>query len=145
MIELAVAKELHRLSIVTLDEVGQTGNTFIDHMPATPDTVVGIFGTGGLPTTASTALGYDEPTVQCLVRGDRYDPVTPRALAQSIYDTLIGITARTFDSGGTDEVRVIRVLGLQSAPTAIGRDEDERYQFSTNFAVHVRAVTANRS
>lgn len=141
-IETALGRYLHSIGVVNLDETGTAGNTFLGTMPTSPNLAVMLKATGGMALT--NELGYDEPTVQVLTRGEPHDRTTPRQLIQNIYAALAGLRDVTFDPGGTRETYVVRVLALQSAPADIGRDVNERHEFSQNFSVHVRNKTNHR-
>lgn len=139
---IALARYLYAESLVTFDEVGTGGNCFLNHLPAVPNVAVMIKQTGGQYLPDGKALGYDEPTLQLLVRGTK-DPRTGAALAQSLYDALHGLYGVTLDPSG-DPVRLIDCTSLQSAPAHIGTDENDRHLYSLNLALHVRNKTLDR-
>ena len=66
-----------------------------------------ILSTGGNPLPAAATRGYDEPTVQLMLRGAPGDPTTPLARAWSAYAALQGLRYVTLDEGGEDEVFLI--------------------------------------
>jgi len=144
MIARALAKHLHAEGLVVYEPFGAGGNCFIQHLPDSPDEAVMIISTGGNPLGAATTYGWDEPTLQLMIRGAPDDPETPAATAQALYETLQGLRYRTLDEGGDDEVRLCVCSSLQTAPVNIGRDEKSRYRYTLNFALHVRMPTDNR-
>ena len=145
MISRALAKYLDAESLATYRPEGG-GDCFPERdFPDDPDEAVRIISTGGNPTTAAATWGYDEPTVQLLVRGEVDDPEGPLLRAEALYAALQGLRYATLDSGGEDEVFVVVTSSPQTAPVNIGTDERSRYRFSLNFALHVRALTAHRN
>jgi hypothetical protein len=138
---IAAARYLSGKGLVSYDEVGTGGNCFLNHLPAQPNVAVMVKQTGGNPVPAGGSLGYDEPTVQLLVRGTR-DPRSGAALADALYSEMQGLRG-TIDPTG-ENVYVARCLAAQSAPVHIGVDENERHLYSLNFALHVRNITQHR-
>jgi hypothetical protein len=63
------------------------GTIYVNHRPATPDTVVVLSETGGLADLDTFDAGNDRPTVQVWVRQAR-DAYTAPALIRSIYNAL---------------------------------------------------------
>lgn len=143
MIAVAIARHLEQAGIVNFDEAGPAGDTFLGHMPSQPDAAVMIQPSGGDP--ASGTLGYDAPVVQVIVRGAGYDQRLPYQRARAIYAALHGLHHVTLDPGGPDEVFVVGCLAQQSDPVPLGPDDNERQEFSLNFALETRALTTNRS
>lgn len=143
-IETAVARHLNAQGIVAFDESGVAGNTFLYALPSQPDVAVLINPTGGVGTSDNEE-GYDTPTLQVITRGAIHDPTGPHLLALAIYAELAGLHKMTLDEGGTEEVWLVNCLPLQSAPANLGRDDNERYQFSQNYALHVRNQTPHRT
>lgn len=132
MILTEIAKHLHGLSIVTFDESGVGGDCFVCTTPASPDSVVGIFPTGG--DQADGKLGYDNPSVQFIIRGTK-DPRSAYARAMSIYNALHGFHSASFIAGG---IYVVKCVGAQSAPVFMGTDGNGRHEFSINFELVIR-------
>lgn len=139
---MALCRYMHAQQLVIYDEVGQSGNCWLARLLDNPSEAVMVKPTGGNPTQYGASLGYDEPTVQLLVRGTR-DPRTGAALAQSLYDHMVSLHAVTLDPNG-EAVRLIDCQSLQSAPAHIGTDETGRHMYSLNLALHVRNKTPNR-
>lgn len=143
MISRALAKYLTTAGLVTYTTaVG--GDCFPERLPDTPDAAVMILSTGGNPTPAAATWGYNEPTVQLMVRGAPNDAATPQARAVALYGALQGLRYVTLDPGGDDEVFVIVCESPQTAPVNIGTDLTGCYRYTLNFALHVRAITAHR-
>ena len=143
MIACALAKQLASQGLVTYSEAAG-GDCFLEHLPDAPDAAVMVRSTGGNPLAAQATWGYDEPTLQLLVRGAPNDPTTPLERTQALYGTLQGLRYATLDSGGPDEVFLIVCTSLQTAPAGVGPDEKSRYRYSLNLALHVRSLTAHR-
>lgn len=143
MISRAIARYLATAGLVTYTTaVG--GDCFPEKLPDAPDASVMILSTGGNPTPAAATWGYNEPTVQLMVRGAPGDAATPQARAVALYGELQGLRYVTLDAGGADEVFVIVCESPQTAPVNIGIDLKNRYRYTLNFALHVRALTAHR-
>jgi Bacteriophage minor capsid protein len=143
MISRALAKYLDVAALAEYRPDGG-GDCFLEHLPDSPDEAIGIYSTGGNPLPASDTYGYDEPTVQLMVRGEVDDPLAPKERADGLYAALQGLRYVTLDSGGEDEVFVVVTSSPQTAPVNIGSDETGRYRYTLNFALHVRALTAHR-
>ena len=144
MITRALAKWLDAASLVNYQPDTDAGDCFLEHLPDTPGAAASIFSTGGNPLPAAASWGYDEPTVQLMVRGLPDDPLGPQARALALYGALQGLRQVTLDASGEDEVFVVVCESLQTAPVNIGSDEKGRYRYTLNFALHVRALTAHR-
>jgi len=126
-----IAKYLHAEGIGVFDETGVTGNIFMALIPSTPDVCIGVYPTGGL--TADGRLNYDRPTVQIWVRGD-LDPRTGMDLALSVYNKMQGFHHDTFTAGG---YWILNCIGVQSFPQHVGRDENDRHEYSINFQLEI--------
>lgn len=144
MIARALARWLTAEALATYSE-DAGGDCFLEHLPDAPDEALMLLSTGGNPLPASDTFGYDEPTLQLLVRGAPNDATGPAERALALYGALQGLRYTTLDAGGPDEVRLTEARSTQTAPVAIGTDEKDRYRFTLNFAFHVRALTAHRN
>ncbi len=139
MLAVEVGKYLHQEGIVTFNESGIGGNCFIAYYPSTPDVVVGIYPTGG--READFSLGYDYPTIQIIVRGTSH-PVVGFDLANSIFEKLQGLHHRELIPGGQ---WVVGCYCIQSGPIHIGRDSNNRHEYSMNFQFDVQHKTPLRN
>lgn len=146
MITAALAKYLDAQGIGIYHEDGAGSTIFIEHEPPSPDELIALRGTGGnpLPPVGAT-IGYDEPTVQLIVRGPIDDPRAAYETARALYSALVGLSHVTFDESGTDELRVLLITSTQSEPYHLGADENGRHRYTLNLAAHVRAATTHRS
>lgn len=142
-IDLALARYLDATGVVDFDETGVSGNTFLGHMPSTPDAAIMFKVTGGL-SLDNAGSGYDEPSIQVMTRGEVYDRQGPLDRILDIYSALAGLHAVTLDEGGTAETYVVRVLALQSYPADLGMDDNERWEWSQNYTFHIRSRTLHR-
>ena len=111
------------------------GNVFIGHMPDKPNTAVAVMAPGG-PSPEDEHLGYDMVRVQLIVRGST-DPTLGWELAEICRRDLAGLLATALP-GGT---LVLRTVGSDSAPVAIGTDEAGRYEYTVNLTFEVAQVT----
>lgn len=138
MIESEFAKYLDNQNILTFDETGTSGDTFINTLPPEPDDAIGIFAEGG--PTPSIKFIEDTVDIQFLVRGG-FDPRPAKSTAQDIYDELQGKDKFALPDG----TEVIKVAAVQSAPIHIGRDDNNRHKYSLNFRIEYENSTTNRS
>lgn len=118
------------------------GNVFVATMPDSPDVAVMVMPTGGREQL--TRLPYDLPSLQVMTRGEPYDAVGPFETAAAIYSALTCLDGVTLDPGGDDEVLVVGCTAAQSAPVSIGRDANDRHEFTTNWRLHVHNPTTHR-
>ena len=146
MLTAALAKHLtDTVDGVTYDEHGAPGNVFLDYMPvATPDPAVAIYGRPGLPTDSAKMPG-GRPGFQVKVRGPRDDLRTGHDLAWAIYSELDQLDAVTLDEGGVDEVYIVGCDMQQSEPTPIGRDDNERPEWTLNGLCMTNTPTVHRT
>lgn len=138
MITAGLAAELDARGLVDYraDEAG--GDCFVDKdLPATPNDAVGLYSIGGPPSDVK--LGYDDPSVQIIVRGGA-DARDPAGRAAAIYAALHGLHDHTLPDG----TYVVGCAADQSAPVRLGPDENGRERFSLNFTLDVRALTTHR-
>lgn len=144
MLYRAIAKDLGAsIDGLTFAPDAAGGNVFVGHMPNAPDAAVAIMPTGG--DQQATRAATDLPTFQVLVRGDRFDVDGSYAVARAIYSRLACLDHVTLDDDGDDEVRVVGITPLQSDPTPIGRDENDRPEWSQNFSSRIHSPTLNRT
>lgn len=99
----------------------------ISKLTDTPDQVIALFDTGGLPPEPKWLLDY--PDISCLIRGRDYQ--TAYTKAKAVQDALLGYPAGTVN-GDTWAGVIIR-----SPLTFIGYDEKDRAQFSITFGLFV--------
>ena len=132
-----LAQYLHERGLVVFDQHGVEGDTFIAVVPATPDEVIVLTPTGGLP--ADSKLGYDEPTFQVRGRSGR-DPRDAYERLRAIYGALQGL-AHVELPGGTF---LHGCWALQSDPVWIGQDANGRHEYTQNYRTDVRRLTAHR-
>lgn len=111
-------------------------NLFKERMPASPDTAIAIFSTGGI--LADPKEGYDYPTIQIMTRAD--DPAVAYNNLAAIYNVLQGLNNVTLASG----TYLLHMWALQSQPINIGLDAEERTRFTQNYQLEVRNITAHR-
>lgn len=132
-----IAKYLDSKGVGVFDEVGTNGTIYISFIPQMPDAVIGIFSTGG--AIADGKIPYDLPTVQIIVRDT--NPAAGFEKGKEIYNLLHGFHHDYFIAGGN---WVLNCRGIQSQPIHIGRDENERHEYSLNFELEIENHTINR-
>lgn len=138
MLLIEIARYLHLQGIGRFDDKGVKGNIFLNITPADPNDIIALFSTGGPP--GDVKLGYDRPTVQIWVRGDK-NPVIAFQKAQSIYNALHGFSGARFIEDGS---YIVDCRGQQSQPLHMGTDANGRHQYSINFILDMRNETRRR-
>lgn len=144
MIAVAMAKYLDAQGLLSYEPASATGDTFIGHLPSSPDVAVMVMPYDAEPLPERGSLPWDEPILQLMVRGAPDDPITPYATARALYEALQGLRYTTFDEGGDDQIFVVSARCLQSDAFHLDVDENRRHRYVVNVAVHVRAATAHR-
>jgi hypothetical protein len=108
---------------------------FINWMPETPDAVVVLTETGG--SAPEYSLGGSQPPVlrsyglQVRVRGAITGAQAARTLIENIWSDLGLVSSRTINS------TVYHVIVPVSSPMYLGRDTNERPEFTANFIAEV--------
>lgn len=99
---------------------------FVGLMPHKPDNATTAYDTGGFEP--ESGYNYERPTVQFTVRNHSYSDGF--ALAQNIMDSLNGLYGVVVDG--------YRYIGIwaMNGPNSIGRDDNNRCQFTVNFRLH---------
>ncbi len=140
MAVIGIAQYLAEKGLVTM--TGPNRDVDFGAMPdgaGVPDEMVVLTPYGG--PSADPKLGYDTPTFQVRVRGPRTgDAITPYNKAKAIYDVLHGLTNVELPDG----TWVVSLIGLQSHPVWLERDENRRVHFVQNYQLEVRSVTEHR-
>lgn len=141
----AVAEHIdanHPALAYNADGVG--GQIFVATMPTAPDTDtnvnVAVMPYGG--REEANRLPTNAPLVQLIIRSKRFDPRPALAVWADLYGLFAG-----FDLGqiGTaDPVFVISCTPLQTGPIALGKDANDRHEFTLNLQFRVHAPTSHR-
>lgn len=143
MIEASFARHLAaNVAGLRFSDTDATGNTFIGYMPSAPDPAVMLMVTGGQPQLSR--LPYDLPQLQVINRAGRFGSRDGDAMAHAIYDALTCLDLTTVAEGTPDELYIVGCTPVQSAPTALGVDDNQRPEWSQNFNLHVPSITTNR-
>jgi hypothetical protein len=125
-----IAKFLSRSGVGNFDENGTTGNVYIGTIPEKPDAAVAIFPTGGPGNDPLDE--YTRVNFQVIIRTIPHDPRTGETLAQQVIDALNGFNSDYLTDGGN---WVFDTTALQSGPNNIGRDPNNRFEYSQNFTI----------
>lgn len=126
------------------DDTGVTGQIFVATMPSVPDTSTDVhvavmpYGGAEEPTKQPTDL----PLVQLLIRGPRFDPRPALAMWADLYALFAALSST--EIGTSDPVFVIVCTPLQSGPVALGKDDNDRHEFTLNLQFRVHAPTTHR-
>lgn len=131
-----VGLHLAGLGLVEFPSQGGEWSLFVGKLPDSPDNALVVVPTGGNPVLGSSALPYDEPTVQVLVRGSDFAGAYSKAA--QVYGALQG------HSGQLGDVEVVLCYSGQTDAVWIGQDDAGRDEFTLNFALHMQAATTNR-
>jgi hypothetical protein len=136
-----------------LEELGQylvdqgLGSTLGDDVqiglpPATPDNLISVMPTAGIPPvrTFGNAVGAPavlRPSFQILVRNTDY--LTARDNALSVWQVLDNLPEQTLQgtsASGTTSARYLHVTCDQSEPISLQPDDSDRFRFVVNISVH---------
>lgn len=126
------------------DANGVGGQIFVATMPTVPDTDtkvnVAVMPYGG--AEEANRLPTNRPLVQLLIRSKRFDPRP----ALEVWDDLYGMFAALdlADIGTTSPVRVISCTPVQSGPVALGKDVNDRHEFTLDLEFRVHAPSTHR-
>lgn len=119
---------------------GTAGDLSKAFMPSTgvPDTFASLFDTPGTATSfefstgASPSVLYEQPSLQLLSRSSSAQ--TAKTRARTAYTILDGITnTKLPTSTGTLYIDIV----ADQPPFLVGRDANQRFQYSVNFTVRV--------
>ena len=112
-------------------EIGRKGrDIFIERLPREPAQALMIESTGG---HRADMLGCVFATFRLLARSPNEDPRPALDMLMRAFDALHGFCNERFnDESG---LWIIRCMAVQSAPTNVGRDDNNRQRFSQNYEV----------
>jgi hypothetical protein len=99
------------------------------HEPESPDAVITLFETGGLPNQPHEGDLLDLPSFQVRVRGSSTGYATARTKLAVARTALEGMT-------GTFSNRYYCQVVAQSEPISLGHDESHRPRLTMNFVAH---------
>lgn len=103
-------------------------NLFVSQMPESPNRCVAIYDSGGYHPTPNYV--YDYPTIQIMVRGNKFGYVDAYNLSESIKRYLHGKQNVIIDL-----TRYILILA-QGDIISLGQDDNNRPILSCNFLIH---------
>jgi len=105
-----------------------TGTIYRDFMPTSPDTVISVYGIGGLgPTYTMTGHVLQEPALQILCRSASLQ--SAHSAARACYEVLSGLKAR--DINGV----TYHWAEPREEPLVVARDENDRFVVSCTYNV----------
>lgn len=120
------------LNLLIARGLATTGSAYVNWFPPNPDDVVSVFAyAGGAVERTHDSSGNANPSIQVRVRSA--SATTARLKIQNIFNHLDGITNTTI--GGSF---VLRIEALNSGPIPLGRDENNRTEYTWNFSVLLR-------
>lgn len=108
---------------------GGMGTVYKDYSPTTPDTVVTIYGTGGIAPTYTMRAPHvlEQPRIQVASRSASL--LTAHQNAKSVYELLSGLRNRTINGVLYHWVEAVQ------EPFLLGRDENARFTVACNYDV----------
>jgi hypothetical protein len=114
------------MSVITEVETLLTtqSNVYIGNLPATPDNVICVRLTGGSPRSLSGTY-VEEPSFQIMIRNSVY--ATGEALCTTVKGLLHGQTTTK-----------LLMVQQQGDILYLGRDENNRHEWSLNFRAYYR-------
>ena len=137
MIAAAIAQFLDDLGIGIYRPNDVGGNIFIAKIPDEPDNLIYL---AEVPSIRPSGVHpYSETTVQAICRGTARNPVPPYEVAREIYGALHGFNTDTIGS-----FYVVGCLSQTGGPVSMGRDDNDRYEWSLNLDIEFMDVTAHR-
>jgi len=132
-----LAHHLHARGLVSYRPETTGGDCFLEHLPPTPDQVVGLWLYGGREPDALNP--WDEPSLQARVRGTR-DARISRARAEAIYAEMHGLGPLLLPDGTWLQLAV----AVQSGPVPLGPDQNGRHEHVVNVRLDVERPTMHR-
>jgi hypothetical protein len=132
MLVKAMAQYLHDLGIVNYQPSLVTGNTFIMEVPPGPDLAITLTPSGG--SEPDHQLGYDRDSFQIRTRGPRGSGEATYQKALDISNAISGLKHVTLPGG----IYLLYCYAVQSTPASIGRDQNQRPEFTQNFRTEQR-------
>lgn len=108
---------------------GGMGTVYKDFMPTTPDTVVTIYGTGGIAPTHTMKAPHvlEQPRIQVSARSASL--LTAHQTAKGAYELLSGLRNRTINGVLYHWVEAVQ------EPFLLGRDENARFTVACNYDI----------
>lgn len=116
---------------IVANSYGTVANTFIGILPDTPDAAIAVLEYPGMTADYVQSIGgpaVEKPRAQVLVRGAKYDYLTPRTLAKNLAILL------DFANATLSGTRYLRCKPLQP-PYELRRDDQSRVYFAFNLEV----------
>lgn len=109
---------------------------FVDFQPATPDNCIALYNESASALPESQALNIDQFGLQVLVR--HTDNSAARELAYKIFGELVGF------SGDVDG-EYVSATYCDTMPASIGRDENNRAEWTAHYRYRLQTNTKHRS
>jgi len=106
-------------------------NLFLGFQPDMPDNCITIYDTSAVVSDDSHAINTDQVGIQILVRNNNY--LEARNISQNIYKKLLGFGGSSLYEGGT----LVHAVYLTTAPTSIGKDDNGRNEWSTQYMFRI--------
>jgi hypothetical protein len=131
MIVADLAAYLQLKGIGTID-----ADLFYEYVPPSPDEIAVITSNGGDRTEIN--LPFDNATIQVRTRSTTVSGAYNKIAA--IYNELQGLHSTTLPNG----IYVISCQVVQSAPINIGRDAQNRLEYTQDYDLMIRNQTVNR-
>jgi hypothetical protein len=108
---------------------GTVGTTiFTNTLPSSPDAVIAIFAYAGQAPERMSCGVLDKPSFQVRVRGAKNGAGAARALIETIFKDLDGLSNITLSGTAYQSI-----TSPQSGPAPMGEDENGRTEYVWNF------------
>ncbi|MFI8850753.1 minor capsid protein [Streptomyces sp. NPDC053499] len=127
---------LESLGLLSYDETGTSGDTFVGTMPPTPPEAVSLTAYDAGPQNA--AIAYDAVSVQVRVRGTT-DPRVSYDRAYDVYDAVNGLSDTTLPDGTPV------IICTATTPAPLGPDSNGRHEHVVRVSVEYDAPTTHRA
>lgn len=111
---------------------GSTANNYVvskGYVPNSPDKLIAILETGGLPNEGLSTGTVDRPTFQVRVRSGAYGYSTARAKLESVRSTLEGVINKKI---GSPAWGYLHIKAMHPA-LSLGQDDQDRPTVVMNF------------
>lgn len=119
-----------------LNAIGSLGTIKIGTMPETPDAVCCLYEYGGKDPVGRfgvTGIGYENPAIQVVFRGDPEDYIAPRVKADTAWKALAAFQPGALGSGVTTVYLTIQPK--QSPFLLEPGDRNKRIKIACNFYI----------
>lgn len=120
-------------NFIESNSLGTKGtNLFIGFVPDADGLVIGLSEyDGNIRETQGQALAVQQPSLQVMVSGDKFDYVTPKTRLEAIQTLLANLNDSTLSG--------VHFLSIRPNGTinALGQNDNQSFEFTANFEVTI--------